>query len=54
MIQHPSLQDRLLALPDLGDPYADERAAVERLLKDYPDSDSAKVARERLAALGTR
>ncbi|MCE2645828.1 MAG: tol-pal system protein YbgF [Burkholderiaceae bacterium] len=30
------------------------RTTLQRLLKDYPDSDSAKVARERLAALGTR
>jgi hypothetical protein len=27
------------------------RATLDRIVKDYPDSDSAKVAKERLAAL---
>lgn len=30
------------------------RATLQRLLKEYPDSESAKVAKERLAALGPR
>jgi tol-pal system protein YbgF len=30
------------------------RATLQRLLKEYPESDSAKLAKERLAALGTR
>jgi RHH-type proline utilization regulon transcriptional repressor/proline dehydrogenase/delta 1-pyrroline-5-carboxylate dehydrogenase len=47
MIQHPSLQDRLLALPDLGDPYADERAAVERLLALAPTEAVRDAARRR-------
>lgn len=30
------------------------RATLERLIKEHPDSESAKLARERLAALGAR
>ncbi len=30
------------------------RSTLQRLLKEYPDSESAKVAKERLAAMGSR
>lgn len=33
---------------------APARVTLQRLLKEYPDSESAKVAKERLAALGPR
>ncbi|MFO0521454.1 MAG: proline dehydrogenase family protein, partial [bacterium] len=47
MIGDPSLHECLRALPDLGDPYADERVVVERLLALAPTEAVRDAARRR-------